>query len=44
MEYVPDNLDRFDEYEAEQERLHRMRKRRAAAYGREEMEDYEDER
>ena len=40
---IPDNYDLFEQHEAEQERLHRMRKRRAEAYGAEEMEDYEDE-
>jgi len=27
--YIPDNLDLFDEYEAEQEQIHRQRERLA---------------
>ena len=40
---IPDNYDLFERHEAELERLHRQRKRRAEAYGSVEMEDYEDE-
>lgn len=40
---IPDNYDLFEQHETEMERLHRLRKRRAEAYGTVEMEDYEDE-
>lgn len=43
MENIPDNYDLWEAHEAELKRLTRMRKRQAAAYDREEMEDYEDE-
>ncbi len=38
MEYI-DNLWLYEEHEAEQERLHRLRKRRAAEWGEEEEEE-----
>ena len=39
MEYIPDNYDLFEQHEAEQERIHRLNKRLAAAYDAEERED-----
>lgn len=42
MAEIPDNLDLFDQYEQEQERLSKMRKRLAHEYGEEERK--EDER
>lgn len=40
---IPDNSDLFDQYEAGQERKHRMLKRLAAAEDAEEREDKENE-
>ncbi len=42
-EIVPDNYDAFEELEAEQERLQRVRKRLAYAYGKAEGEGWEEE-
>lgn len=42
-DYVPDNLDAFEQYEEEQERRSRMKKRLAYAYREAEREDREDE-
>ncbi len=36
MDYVPDNLDIFEQYEAERERQERVRRRRAYEWGEEE--------
>lgn len=41
--YIPDNYDLWEEYEAEQERRHRVAKRLAAAWDSEEREEEEDE-
>lgn len=35
MDYVPDNLDIFEQYEAEMERQKRVRRRRAYEWGEE---------
>lgn len=43
QQMIPDNSDLFDQYEAEQERKHRMLKRLAAAEDVEEREDKENE-
>ena len=37
MEYIPDNYEQFVNYEAEQERTKRLRKKRQREYEKEEM-------
>lgn len=41
---VPDMLEQFEQYEAEQERVHRRIKQNAREWALAEMEDMEDER
>lgn len=43
-DYVPDMLDQFEEYEAEQARVHRRIKQNAREWALAEMEDITDER
>lgn len=44
MEYIPDNYDLFEQYEAEQERLRRLYKRLAAEEEAADREERDDER